>query len=165
MSTEVTESKVYFRGLPVAPDIERLNKALGQPAEGDLIPYETIEEIIGCMRNTFRFKTVTHSWRSELLRDHNIEVGVERGIGFVALTPTLRVKSGSKRVEHGLRGVFRGGKRLHLIDDSRLTGPEREIKTHRMMVASRIQQAAKWDEQRVQTPDLPGPCRRLCDPQ
>ncbi len=104
---------------------------------------------------SYRFKTVTEAWRNELLRDHNIEIGVDPGIAFVALTPSQRVKSGSKKVEIGIRGVTRGGKRLHLIDDSRLTDDDRNVKAHRMMIAGRIQQAINLDNQRFKLPPLP----------
>ena len=148
-----SDNKAYFIGIPVAPDVKRLMEAFGVPAESTKIPYDAVERLLGKDRKSHRFKTVTTAWRAELLRDHNVEIGVEASVGFVALTPSQRVKHGSGRVERGLRGVIRGGQRLQVIDHTRLTDEERDLRLHRIRLAGHIQLAAATDARRVSKPE------------
>jgi len=136
------DGQLYFRGIPVAPDVRKLIEAFGKPKEGVPIPYPEVESVLGYSKESHRFKTVTTSWRAELLRDQNIEIGCDPGNGFVALTPSERVKEGSSKVQKGLRSVVRGGKRLHVIDDRRLDPTEQATRQHRIQMAAHIQQAA-----------------------
>lgn len=84
--------KLYFGGIPVAPDLRKLVEAFGSPEPG-LIDYERIESVLGITRERTRFRTVVTSWRRHLLGEENVYTAAIPGEGIKILTEQERTEA------------------------------------------------------------------------
>lgn len=133
---------IFRAGVPTAPDVRKLIDAFGVPSEGTLISYHAVEEVIGCRPGTCRFNTVTHCWRKQLLKLHNVVIGVEDK-QFKALSPPERVSRGSQFIKVALRSVRRNSSMIDATDRSRLTPELRQEADHLVMCSASMLMAAR----------------------
>lgn len=116
---------LYFGGVPVAPDVDLLIKALGSPSPGDDIDHEKIEEILGLKRAAHRYRTVTQRWMATLWDDRNVRVVGRRG-GFRCLLP-------HERLDQSERQRTKGARRLAQAVKEAITTPPEQLASHEVL--------------------------------
>lgn len=122
--------KLFLGGVPVEPDVKKIETAVGTPEEGKLIPYETIESILKLNRMSNRFKGVTDAWRRKLLRENNVRMLCVDGLGFCAGTPEQRVAEIVDRTAHVRIHLSRTCNLGQLVDADRLPEAQRKALAH-----------------------------------
>lgn len=128
-------------GVPTAPVVEKLRKAIGVPVVGDVIPYTKLEGIIEAGHRTLRFRTVSNAWRSFLFRECNVFLEAVPGVGFRALDPHGRIRKSSKFAEAGLRKIMRGGVLAAKTETGTLTREELQTRDHLILTAAKARLA------------------------
>lgn len=126
MSANQDESeggRLYWGGMPTDPEIKELMKL--KLEEGDLIPHDIVEEIVGKDHLSRRYQTVTKRWRRKLLREQNVDLDAVPDVGFRVLTPDERVQRGIRDSEVSVRGYGRAVNRVLRADPKRLSQAER----------------------------------------
>lgn len=78
--------KLFFGGVPMAPDVERLIETFAVPEPG-LIEHSSIEAVIRETRGTRRYDKIVKRWRERLFKEHNVATWAEPGEGVRVLTP------------------------------------------------------------------------------
>jgi len=107
--------KTYFGGMPTGPDVRKLTKAVGCPAEGSLITHEQLEQILEETRTSGRYRVVVTAWRKKLLADHNVDTEAEHGQGLRVLRAEERISKGIQGVQAGVRKQLRSIKRADRV--------------------------------------------------
>ena len=148
------ENGTFEGGVPTKPDVDKLMSEIGIPQEGVLIPWESIEKCIRITRTTFRFKTVTHAWRTRLYREHNAFMGAVDGKGLVRLDPNSRVTYGSKKIRHGIRATKRGATLVSLSDRQRMTPENKVAADHVARLSAAFMLAEKAAAREIKLPEL-----------
>lgn len=121
---------VFNRGIPTAPDVKAIEDAIGVPKEGELIPWERFEKVLGIERNAARFRTVVGAWRKRLFRDLNILVSAVAGKGLEVLDAHGRVTTSGGWYKSGLRKVSRAGTVADRTDAAGLSVEDRRALDH-----------------------------------
>lgn len=131
-------------GIPVRPDVRKLEEKYGVPKEGQLITYADVAAEIKAEPGSDRFKTVTASWRKRLRTEHNVELDpVGNATGFVALAPSERIEKSVRNYGQANRKQRRAGVLAALTDRDRLTPDQQRVQDHiRHLEADRILAAA-----------------------
>lgn len=114
------KQKLFFGGVPTAPDVKRLLEHFGSP-QPRLITHEDVEAVLGITRHTSRYRSVTGAWRKLLEQEHNILVSGAPG-GFQILTSPERIDHAMHQRTKGVRRLVRAMKEIvtvpvHELDD------------------------------------------------
>jgi hypothetical protein len=125
------KQQMYFGGVPTGPDVARI-EAVVDLTPGTVIAHHTIEEVIGAKYRTSRYRTVTDAWRKKALRDYNVEIGAETGVGFRVLTEPERVAAMRRRVVIGGRRIHEAVDLGARIDARQLDGHSKAIHESQM---------------------------------
>lgn len=123
-------ARPYIGGIPTAPDVDAIRKALGEVAPGTDVAHEMVEKIIGCERGSSRYRTVTTAWRRAELRSRNVEIVAVPKTGFRALLPGERVKHNYGTFRGAVRQQSRAVKRVTMVRDSELDAHDRAKREH-----------------------------------
>lgn len=141
MNESTNKAKLFFGGVPTAPDVERIVKAIGIPEPG-LIPHSALEEIVGCGYRSARYRSVVSAWRTRLRKEHNIGTDAEPGEGIRVLT----AKEWSERQSRQHRGAVRHAVRVHneavLVPVADLDDVTRRKHDHLLRATATLGQAA-----------------------
>lgn len=127
--------------MPTAPDVQRLIDTFGVPAEGDIITWQAIEEVIKCRRRSNRFGTVVAAWRNKLEAEHARWLRTERGVGLVGANPSERIAEATGWTRQGTRKIARAGALAAATPAHRLTAEEQRVRTHYLLAAPVVQAA------------------------
>lgn len=73
---------VYFAGLPLDPDIEKLLTKFAGLKIGDKIPYTDIEVCINTQRRTCRWNRVVTRWKKRTEKEQHVWLACERNTCF-----------------------------------------------------------------------------------
>lgn len=147
-------SNLFLGGVPTKPDVDKLRKAFGVPAEGTVIKHEEVEALLGYPRTSCRFKTVLESWRRSLDREHNVIFGPQRGIGIVVLPPNERIELSAHKIRVGGRIIGRAGRIAVTTDQTRLTPDNRRASEHVQRTVASIRLAVVTSAKQI---DMPSP--------
>jgi len=150
---------LFFGGVPTDGDIRLLENEYGIPEIGKIIPYEEVAAVIKYDKDSSRFKTVTQRWRKKIERDHNVIIGTERGIGFVALDNASRVDLGSDKFKYGMKSVRRANKVVSSTDHSDLTDDQVQVAHHVRHVTAALVGAARMESKKLRA-QLPMPVQQ-----
>lgn len=145
---QTDKQQMYFGGIPTGPDVARI-EAVVEPTPGSIISHHTIEEAIDEKHGTSRYRTVTEAWRTKALRDYNIEIEAERGVGFRVLTEPERVGVMRKRVGGGCRKIGKAVNRGSRIDTRQLEGADKVTHEAQMRFGHALNDAAKRTQQAI----------------
>lgn len=143
------DRQLYFGGVPTEPDVKRILDKWGVPTEGQTIGYDDIEALIHTPRTAHRFRTVTHAWRSQLLRAHNVRMLCVDGVGFCAGTPEQRLNEVVDRSAHVRLHLSRTVQLGRMIDGERLPDPQRKALQHHVMANAAHVLAMQTDRKRI----------------
>lgn len=150
----MNESKLFIRGVPTEPDVQKLRAAIGVPAEGQLVTWATIETVVGCKYGTNRFRSIVDVWRRCMRREHNVVFAAEPGKGLVHLPPNERVEYGVRNRQFGLKKTFRAVTVIATTDRKRLTPENERVADHndRFAAAMRLTVATQAKELNLPKP-------------
>lgn len=140
---------LFLGGIPTEPDVKKLLAIYGVPAIGTELTYDQVAETIGTPVRSYRFRTVTWSWRKVLDRQHNLIVGTVHGRGFVVLDNQSRVRFSAGRFKRGLRSVRRASDVAGRTDLVGLTPEERRSRDHIVATGSMLQLAAATEARKL----------------
>lgn len=108
-------SKMFFGGIPTAPEVEKLIKTFEPFDVGNIILHESIEKVLGHPIRSARYKVVTNAWRRKLLQHFNIELGSLHGLGLKVLSNGERIEAGEKGAQCGTRKILRSVKKTVVV--------------------------------------------------
>ncbi len=122
------DTTLYFRGVPTKPDVDMLVRKYGVPAEGTVIGFVDIADCIGVPVDSSRFRTVVHSWRRLLIREHNVLLVAEGDKTFKAANPEERMRYASGKIAGGRKAIGRAIVVAHGTDAKRLTEASQKVR-------------------------------------
>jgi hypothetical protein len=120
-------TRLFLGGMPFKPDVDKLRAAFGVPKEGDVIPWDRIEGVIGQPKKSNRFVGVVTAWRKALYNEHNVAFGPERGLGLRVLNPDERIQYAAAGFRMGCRKLARSARLAERTDPAQLTSPNVEV--------------------------------------
>lgn len=123
-------ASTFNRGIPTEPDVKAIEDAVGVPAVGSVVTYETLEKILRIDRGAPRFKTVVSAWRKRLFRDLNILIGAVSGTGLQVLDGHGRATASGGIFKHGLRRIARAGVIAERTETEGLNAEDRRTIDH-----------------------------------
>jgi hypothetical protein len=138
-----TKRNIFASGVPTAPDVRKLHEHFGVPKEGVIVAYVDIEECIGVDRNSYRFKTVFHSWRKRLAKDHNVLLVAIAGEGYQVADPSQRIIWCASKARHGRKSIVIAATVADATDTMRLTMDQQAVRMQVMSGITMLQQAAQ----------------------
>lgn len=113
-------AEIYKGGMPYGPDVEKLDLKFPRPAEGQVIPHDDFEEVLGMKSGSKRYYAVINSWRKKLRATRDIDTEWDRGVGLKILTPADRLSCGERDFRRSVRATARAVKRTLSTDRDRL---------------------------------------------
>lgn len=128
-------AKMFFGGVPVAPDVSRLIEHFGITKPGDHIPHEQVETVLGLDRKKNRYRTVTKAWCDALWEQHNVRQIVRDG-GFETLTPEQRMDYGEYQRTKGVRRMTQAVKEIITTPTNELD--DRQQRRHTNLLATTV---------------------------
>lgn len=111
----MSEGKLFFGGVPVGPDVEKLRKAIKAEA-GLVIRHSDIAKVISEDPKASRYRTIIASWRKTVEREQFLRIEAEVGIGYRVLTPEQAVSRSSKDIELMSNASRKATVRVEMID-------------------------------------------------
>ncbi len=99
----MTDSKLYFRGPPLEPEVTKLRNELGRLVAGNTIRHEDIERILRRPRTENRYKSVVCAWRKALMNEENIIFTAVIGVGLLVLDDVGKMNDAYKLCRRGAR--------------------------------------------------------------
>jgi hypothetical protein len=158
-------ARVFFGGVPTAPDVRLLRERYPALQGGDEVSYAEIEQVIGVKHGTSHFRSVVKAWRSALHNDLNIDTVAVPGAGIRCLMPNERVDASFKTFREGIRKAGRGVRRAATIRPDSVSGADAKRLEHLQLYGGRLVRDATVMIKEVA---LPGPAeqnprRRLGD--
>lgn len=100
-------AKMFLGGMPTEFDVKKLLGAFPSIKEGDTFEHAHVEQILGVVRTSNRYKSVTLAWRKNLLRSENKQIDAIPGFGFKCLSPEERISGGAKGINSGVKKIAR----------------------------------------------------------
>lgn len=140
--------KPFFAGLPTEIDVRALVEAFGVPADGDVIRYDAVADVIKCPVKSSRWKTVTDAWRRKLWKLHNVVMRAGDG-QFAVMPPDARVDHGGDRLRRGFRQFSKAHSVVASTDLSGLSDEMRAQADHVKNITTTAIQAARAEARRV----------------
>jgi len=144
----------YFGGIPTEPDVNKLREQYPESSMdlGAVIPYGDVARVIGCRKDSSRFKTVTNRWRRLVERETGtIVIGTERGVGFKILDNQQKLNVSSSLLDQSVRRSRRAYQVTGRINLRQLSDEDRE----RLLAIQQRTAAVVATAQIQSTTDLP----------
>jgi hypothetical protein len=157
MNTKACGLTTVAEGVPTAPDVKRLDEALGVPSEGTIILYTRLSEIIQSPKASNRFRTVLHAWRRKLFREHNVELDPTGDAqGLIALPPGDRIGKAVRNHASGRRKQRRAWYLSSMTDRNRLSSTEQQAQDflYRRHAAERLAEITASKPLRIPIPEI-----------
>ena len=138
----------FFRGIPTAPDVKRLDDAYGSLSVGQKLQWGELASVVGESPGTYRFRTIVTQWRRKLDRDRNIIMGAVRGEGLEVLDGHGRAVHVGVGFKSGMRKSGRAASVACRTDLTTLDAPDRRVVEHvnNTVAAIRLVAATKAKE-------------------
>ena len=152
-------SKMFFSGIPTAIDVRALIEAFPALVVGQELAHDEVAEVIAVDAKSSRYRTVTNSWRRQLLAENNIDLGAVAGTGFRVLAPDERITRGVTGFQSGTRKQMRSIRRATLVrtEDAALLRKQDILQRAGAAIANQASALMK-------TIELPGPPEQLPRP-
>jgi hypothetical protein len=154
MMSAAKNSLIFDAGVPTAPDVAKLDQAYDVMPEGLVLAWETMAEITGLNRKTYRFSTVVAAWRKKLERERNIILGpVGGGRGLKVLNCAERCELGGAKLKTGMRSTRRGGCIVLKTDKTSLPPDMMRAADHVVRLSAMLQTLAATEAKKLRYPD------------
>jgi hypothetical protein len=111
----MTGKELYFGGVPVGPDVDRLDVEYQELTHEQVLTHEELSGAIGYSIKSSRYRTVVTAWRKRLFDERGIELQAVRGLGLRVMTNSQRIDSHIDKAVGGLKAVVRAGARLAVV--------------------------------------------------
>ena len=141
-------ARPFFRGIPSGPDVAKLIDAFGIPEPG-IITHDSISKVIDQPLETHRYVSVVHQWRKRLMREYNIQMVGERGVGYRILSETERVDFARHGLARNAKLVVRQHQHALLIDVNKLDEPTRKKHDHVVRASASMASAVQNTEREL----------------
>ena len=95
----MANGELYFRGVPVQPDVDLLVKEFGElTRDGRVIPHKNMEKTLGLTRDKSRYRTVLTAYRKRAWDLYEVSLSGRRamGEGYRCLTADETVEEAQK---------------------------------------------------------------------
>lgn len=147
--------KMFFGGIPTEPDVKRLLAAFPEIVPDALIPYESVEKVLGTTRPTGRFRTITTAWRKRLEREQNFILVAVAGQGFRRLTEQDRSRMDTWRGVSHLRQFGRRTRDLCRVVTAAFSAQDLASHDHRTRCQLGLLEAARQTTKEIAAPAAP----------
>ena len=137
------------RGIPTAPDVEKLVGAFPSLKEGDVVTYSDIENIIEKEKGTNRFNSVTFAWRKRLFRESNLVLDSIPNEGYKVLPPSERVGFSGRKFVGGLRTMGRAAAVAGMTERNKLSSEQIKTLDHIVRTTASLKLTAKLEAQKL----------------
>ena len=124
------QAEFYFRGIPTEPSIQKLRDAYPGMKIGDRILYSDVERLIGCKRESFRFKTITARWRRLIEHERDLVIGVVPTIGFEILDNQQKLNLGESKLKSAHKTARRSYTIFSRVDRAALSESDQSRLIH-----------------------------------
>lgn len=131
-------SKLFFGGIPTAPDVKKLREAFPKIEEGTDFTHEQIQAVIGLHPKSTRYRCVTLAWRKEMLNEHNVEIAAVATIGFRALAGPERLDTNVRGFKQGARKQGKHLRRVGMVRAETLSQIEQDKQQHVMRLGAAV---------------------------
>lgn len=119
----MSESKLFFGGVPVGPDVDLLERTFPDLKHEQVLTHDEIAAVIGCSRPSPRYWSVMKGWKDRLREDHNIEMSTVRSVGYQVMTNEQRVDAHIAKGTGGFKAIGTASTRLAIV-------PREDLPTH-----------------------------------
>ena len=133
----MNDARLFFGGIPTAPDVKKLEDRFGILKAGTLISHAELSSCIGVPWKSTRYRSVVESWRKKLMREHNIDTGAEPSVGIRILTGPERIAASEADFGSAVKKTRKAVKRIVPIPDEGLSEIEKKTRDHVRMIACR----------------------------
>jgi hypothetical protein len=148
--------KMYFGGIPTAPDVDRIIEQypIDKLEPGMQITYQTIAGIINQDIKSYRWKTVTSAWRKKIESDYNIIIDPDElePETFVVLFEGGKVRLSRKKLRTSGRIARRSYEISARVDVKKLSDDEKKNHDFNVYKAAAVIASAQL---RSKQPSLP----------
>ena len=117
-----------------SPVVRTLMEKYGEAERGTVIKHFDLEQAIGAIRSTNRFRTCASAWKRAMLREKAILCKAVPGTGYELLPANEQMKEAGRYVRQAARRVFRGLDVAQRTPEHLLGEPER--RTRNFMLTS-----------------------------
>lgn len=133
-----------FQGDNIKTRVDKLMKEI-TPRIGEVCMHQDIAAIADCKYPSNTYRSVMASWRRRLMREHNIDLGTEVGIGYRVLNDNERVGAGVKNFTEATRAMGKAVNRIQRANTDLLDEHHRRQQDHAkrlgdLVEASRLEQ-------------------------
>lgn len=108
----MSESKLFFGGVPVGPDVDLLERTFPDLKHERVLTHDELSAIIGYSRPAPRYWSVMKAWKDRLRDDRNIELSTVRDVGYRVMTNAERVDSHINKAVDGFKTISKAGRRI-----------------------------------------------------
>jgi len=134
--------QTFLGGLPTDIDVRTIRDAFPEEElAGEIADKQVIADLIKCDVRSFRFRTVTHRWRSIVERETGKIIGLRNGV-FHVLEDDQKVDLACGKQRSAMRSVRRSVRVIGLTDRRALTDEDQTRVDHAARVAASLMQAA-----------------------
>ncbi len=113
--------KVFFGGMPIKPDVDRLLSVFSKITHGDVIKHEDVARVIGQPYKSNRYRGVVAAWINSVRTQTAMQIVGEFGVGFRVLTHDEASKRGDKYLKHIRRTAYKGSVLNDAVDTNQLS--------------------------------------------
>jgi hypothetical protein len=143
---QMADSKLFFGGIPVRPDVEKLMKSIAIEA-GRLVTHSEIVRVLRLDPKSSRYRTVVTSWRKTIEREKFLRLDGESGVGYRVLTPEQAISRSAKDIEHVSNASRKTTVRIEMIDTMSLSDQSKDqhalVRRHAHMINDTCRQVRK----------------------
>lgn len=131
-------SRLFLGGIPTAPDVKKLRTAFPEIKEGDQITHEQVEAVLKLDAKSSRYRSITTSWRKELLNELNLELAALPTIGYRCLPAGERLTTNIKGFRQGTRKQGKSVRRVIMIEAEKLSDVDQAKQLHMMRLGQAV---------------------------
>ena len=95
----MSESKLFFGGVPVGPDVDLLERTFPDLKHEQVLTHDELSAIIGYSRPSPRYWSVMKAWKDRLFEYRKIEMITVRSVGY-------RVMTSPERADHHVAKAY-----------------------------------------------------------
>lgn len=109
-----------MNGKPTAQEVDKAYRAVRVKSAGDIITHGDLETLWGVQRHEHRYRTLVLALRKRMLREQQVSLLSERGVGYRYPTGFEQVRSGVRTIRNGVKRIGKGTTVTMIVSDARL---------------------------------------------
>lgn len=149
--------KMFELNETITEAVDRLMAEYGDQPRGTVVSHDEIAEVSGIGYMTLHWSGTITRWRKRMLKEKQIELIGERGVGYAFATIDRQVNEmADRRQWSAVRQYNRAATACRVIDDATMTPRYRQIRQARLQYLASVKAAAmealKGQEQACYSP-------------